>query len=1074
MTKTLLILCVLGALLLTAVPVFGQAVDTAWVRRYNGPGNSGDTASALAVDGSGNVYVTGYSVGSGTNYDYATIKYLPNGDAAWVRRYNGPGNDLDEAHALAVDASGNVYVTGRSYGSGTALDYATIKYLPNGDTAWVRRYDGPANWFDGAYALTVDGSGNVYVTGGSEGSGTSDDYATIKYLSNGDTAWVRRYNGPGNSGDCASALAVDGSGNVYVTGRSMYSGDYDYATIKYNSNGDTAWVRRYNGPGNSGDCASALAVDGSGNVYVTGGSIGSGTDYDYATIKYNSNGDTAWVRRYNGSGNSGDYVHALAVDGSGNVYVTGMSPGSVTSDDYVTIKYLSNGDTAWVRRYKESESSGDYAYDLAVDGSGNVYVIGGSWGSGTSYDYATIKYLPTGNTAWVRKYNGPGNLDDFAYAIAVDGSGNVYVTGGSNGSGTALDYATIKYYQSDFAAAVNYGAGDAPRSFFCADLDGDTDLDLAVANNYNNNVSILENNGDGTFQTKVNYGAGNGPWSVFCADLDGDADLDLAVTNINGDNVSILKNNGDGTFQTKVDYGAGDNPSSVFCADLDGDSDLDLAVANAASYNVSILKNNGNGTFQTRVNYGAGDNPSSVFCADLDGDTDLDLAVANIFSGNVSILKNNGDGTFQTKVDYGAGYSPYSVFCADLDGDTDLDLAVTNQGESKVSILKNNGDATFQTRVDYGAGSQPLSIFCADLDGDTDLDLAVANESNDNVSILKNNGDGTFQTKVDYGAGDHPNSVFCADLDGDTDLDLAVVNNYSDNVSILKNLTQAPANQPPWAFSLISPNDGDSTLSSTTFRWQAPYDPNFGDQIRYDLHLSTVPGFDPDSTVVYDSLPLAKFTDTLSGDIYYWKVKAYDNWGAETWSTQSWSFTVGMQLPDTLTFFAYSPVDLIVTDPEGDSIGIDFNTIPNATYDTTTDKNNDGDKDDIVTIPNPLVGQYMVKVVAEPGADTGYYSLAIKLNGNEDQPLAQNSPIPPPDQVDSYTYPVIEYLRGDANSDKKTTVSDVVFLINYLFKGGPAPNPVYLGDVNCDGKVTVSDVVYLINYLFKGGPAPCS
>jgi len=186
------------------------------------------------VDGSGNVYVTGWSGGSGTADDYATIKYLPNGDTAWVRRYNGPVNGVDTAYAIAVDGSGNVYVTGSSGGSGTADDYATIKYLPNGDTAWVRRYNGPANNFDAAYAIAVDGSGNVYVTGWSGGSGTADDYATIKYLPNGDTAWVRRYNGPANNFDAALAIAVDGSGNVYVTGWSGGSGTgKDYATIKY-------------------------------------------------------------------------------------------------------------------------------------------------------------------------------------------------------------------------------------------------------------------------------------------------------------------------------------------------------------------------------------------------------------------------------------------------------------------------------------------------------------------------------------------------------------------------------------------------------------------------------------------------------------------------------------------------------------------------------------------------------------------------------------------------------------------------------------------------------------------------
>jgi ankyrin repeat protein len=347
-----------------------------------------------------------------------------------------------------------------------------------------------------------------------------------------------------------------------------------------------------------------------------------------------------------------------------------------------------------------------------------------------------------------------------------------------------------------FTPPFNYQTGDSPSpsSVFCADLDGDLDLDLAVANAGSDNVSILKNNGDGTFQTKMDYGAGDAPWSVFCADLDGDGDLDLAVANLYSDNVSILKNNGDGTFQTKVDYGAGDGPWSVFCADLDGDGDLDLAVANENSDNVSILENNGDGTFQTKVDYGAGDGPTSVFCADLDGDGDLDLAVANYYTANVSILKSNGDGTFQTKVDYGAGDGPWSVFCADLDGDTDLDLAVANSNSDNVSILKNNGNGTFQTKVDYGAGDGPFSILCADLDGDTDLDLAVANNWSHNVSILKNNGDGTFQTKVDYGAGTWPHSVFCADLDGDLDLDLAVANYASGNVSILLNIRRGDCN----------------------------------------------------------------------------------------------------------------------------------------------------------------------------------------------------------------------------------------------------------------------------------------
>ena len=439
----------MGLFGLCTAQALAQAVDTAWVRRFNGVMNSSDGGSAIAVDHSGHVYVAGYTIGSGTYDDYLTIKYKSNGDTAWVRTYNGTDNFKDRASAIAIDNSGRVYVTGSSYGSGTNSDYVTIKYHINGDTAWVRRYDGPASGSDLAKAIAVDDSGFVYVTGYSYSSGTSDDYATIKYHPNGDTAWVRRYNGPGNSYDDAYAIALDSSGNVYVTGYSYGSGtSTDYATIKYEPNGDTAWVRRYNGPGNLWDVATAIALDASGNVYVTGYSYGSETTNDYATIKYHPNGNTAWVRRYDGPYNQVDNANAIAVDDSGNVYVTGLSTESGIASDYATIKYASNGDFLWVRRYIGPGNNHDEAKALAIDGSGNVYVTGYSYGSGTSKDYATIKYASSGDTIWVARYDGPVNSTDSACAVAVDDSGNVYVTGSSIGDGTSEDCTTMKYVQS--------------------------------------------------------------------------------------------------------------------------------------------------------------------------------------------------------------------------------------------------------------------------------------------------------------------------------------------------------------------------------------------------------------------------------------------------------------------------------------------------------------------------------------------------------------------------------------------------------------------------------------------------
>jgi len=406
-----------------------QAIE-AWVQRYHGPGDDEDGAGAIAVDTNGNVVVTGSAwTSSGSFFNgYVTIKYSSAGVPLWTNRYNGPAPPSDFASALALDASGNVIVTGYSGGIGSYSDYATIKYSGAGVPLWTNRYNGPGNGEDRARAVAVDSSDNVIVTGGSDGDYYRSEYATIKYSSAGVPLWTNR--GPAG---IAWALAVDASDNVVVTGNFTSPGNI--ATIKYSSAGVPLWTN-FSG----GDMVYALALDRSGNVVVAGREQFPDTWLDFLTIKYSSAGVPLWTNRFNGPANDNDQAYAVAVDASGNVFVTGPSYG------YGTIKYSSAGVLLWTNFYNGPVNDVDQANAIAVDASGNVYVTGySSAGNGSGNDYATVAYSNSGVPLWTNRYNGPANSNDVAQAVAVDASGSVYVTGSSIGSGGDYDYTTIKY-----------------------------------------------------------------------------------------------------------------------------------------------------------------------------------------------------------------------------------------------------------------------------------------------------------------------------------------------------------------------------------------------------------------------------------------------------------------------------------------------------------------------------------------------------------------------------------------------------------------------------------------------------
>jgi len=421
-------------------------VNEEWVLRSATP------IAATVIDGSGNIYSTGSRDGKCT-----TIKYNSAGIEQWAVSYTEISSYYSTGVAIKLDNSGNIYVAGSDIfydGTGYRVDFLTLKYNSHGIQEWVSKYINPVyNLEDDAISLAIDDSGNVYITGYRTGIGTGLDYAIVKYNSAGLQLWTAKYNGPGNYDDKVKSIAIDGSGNIMVSGSSSNNFDgtnNDYATVMYNSKGEQQWVARYNGSADANDYVCSMAADNSGNVYVSGTCASNGHPrYRYATVKYNNSGIEHWVKEYFYYAGSA-IAKSMTIDNSGYIYVTGINFFQEENDVCATVKYNSDGVQLWAAAFVAIGEYNDPTA-IATDPSGNIYVTGKAGLSRHTYawDIATIKYNPDGVLQWWNLFNGTGNGQDASTGISVDASGNAYVIGLSQSSVPSWEYVLIKYSPDD-------------------------------------------------------------------------------------------------------------------------------------------------------------------------------------------------------------------------------------------------------------------------------------------------------------------------------------------------------------------------------------------------------------------------------------------------------------------------------------------------------------------------------------------------------------------------------------------------------------------------------------------------
>lgn len=399
----------------------------------------------------------------------------------WSRGFGSTGSDV--GNAAAMDASGNIVVTGPFTGSvdfgGGVLndvggtDIFVAKYTAAGSHVWSKRFGGPAN--DVGEAVAVDGSGNVVIAGSFDGtvdfgggnlvSAGGNDIFVAKFNASGVHQWSYRFGSTGS--DVALAIATDGSGNVIVTGYFVGTVDFgggnlvsvgsnDIFVAKFNASGAHQWSKRFGSAG--GSLGGGVAADGQGNVVITGyfsGTVDFGGgdplvagDNDIFIAKYDAGGTHLWSQRFGGTG--GDFAMAIAANSAGNIAVTGFFQNTVDfgggnlvsagGNDAFVASYDANGTHLWSRRF--GDTLPDVGNGVAINGAGDVVVTGffqGStdFGAGTvtsagQNDIFIAKYHADGAYQWSGRFGGTGV--DWGIGVALSGAGDALATGYFQGS----------------------------------------------------------------------------------------------------------------------------------------------------------------------------------------------------------------------------------------------------------------------------------------------------------------------------------------------------------------------------------------------------------------------------------------------------------------------------------------------------------------------------------------------------------------------------------------------------------------------------------------------------------------
>ena len=590
-------------------------------------------------------------------------------------------------------------------------------------------------------------------------------------------------------------------------------------------------------PGGSG-----AAVSGSGSATVTiGGTL--------AQVQALLGSDPASIVRFTATGDAPPATASFSVtieDGDGNVagdtetlYLTAVNdapvnafggPAEGRSDEPIALEGLSVFDADATGPMTVHFGVAHGTLTLRTDVAGGISaanITGGGQGTGGIALTATQAQI----NATLAAANGlvysadPGFIGSDALTISTH-------------EGVAGDPVRFNW-------AASIGTGATPSSVTAGDLNADGKLDLVVANEGSNFLSVFLGTGNGGFAPRTDYTVGAGTRNVVLASMNSNQDsfVDIVVAD-GGGTIGILRGNGNGTFQARTTTPAS-LAQDLVVADFNLDGQADVAVTRWSN-GLQVMFGTGNGTFSGGATYQTGTEMGQNYTSrgidkgDFNGDGFVDLIVANdtnvgsTSNGSVSLLLGSATGAFGAPIVISAPTRPREIVASDFNGDGDLDFAIRDQLTSTISVYLGHGDGSFAAPVAYAVAAGSGSIAVGDLNGDGRPDIVAGSDGTPPtqlgaVAVFVGNGDGTFQAADTTVAGNNLRAVATGDFDGDGQADIAVANQFNANVALLLNRGEALSDVDLLAINVLTVTDIVGTPENDHIRGTTGNDRIFGE-----------------------------------------------------------------------------------------------------------------------------------------------------------------------------------------------------------------------------------------------------